>query len=160
MRSLAIVIALSSTAHADDFAGADALGSLGLGLAIDHEPTTAPAANYDYSLRVGHVVRASDRIRPGGFVELHSLDLELFDAAIGPQLQYRIGEQLALQLRAGVGLGSDGTHVLAGVQLGTYYLGGSITARRAFDTHDVVVSMNIEVVALLPAALAIALGSQ
>lgn len=160
MRLVVALLFASSTASADDFIGPDAYGTLGLGVAIDHEPATAPAANYDYSLRVGHVVRASDRIRPGGFVELHSLDLELFDAAIGPQVQYRIGEQLALQLRAGVGLGSDGAHALAGLQLGTYYVGGSITARRSFDTRDVVVSANIEVIALLPAALAIALGAQ
>ncbi len=167
MRAALLLIALTGSAAAetvhdpepDEFIGVDAYGTLGLGIAIDHEDTT-PAANYDYTLRLGRTFRASSRWRPGGFLELHSFDLETFDAAIGPQVQLRLGEQLALQLRGGVGVGSEGTSALAGVQLGTYYLGASVTVRRSFDTGDVVVSANIEVIALLPVAIGIALGAK
>jgi hypothetical protein len=132
---------------------------LGLGPAIDHDPPAhVPAASSDQSFRVGTTFRATDRWRPGGFLELHALDLEIFDAAVGPQVQMRIGEQLAVQLRAGVGLGDDGGHALAGISFGTYLIGASVNARRFFDTKDVVVSINIEVMALVPAALAIAFG--
>ncbi len=147
----------------DTFIGVDSLGMLGLGVVIDHEDSD-PAASYDYTLRIGHVFRATDRWRPGGFLELHSFDLESFDAAIGPQLQYRISTgydgQLALQLRGGVGVGGEGTHALAGVHLGTAYVGASVTTRRSFDTGDIVVSMNIEILALVPVAIGIALGAK
>lgn len=159
MRLALVLVLWSHAAAADDFLGPDSLGTAGLGVAIDHDPPTGLAANYDYSLRIGKTFRATDRLRPGGFFELHSLDFEAFDAALGPQLQLRLGDQLALQARGGLGIGTDGMHALAGMQLGTYYFGASITARRVFDTHDTIVSLNIEFIALLPAALAIALAT-
>lgn len=160
MKAIAVTLALCSPAIADDFVGIDAYGTLGIGVAIDHDPSgITPSASYDAALRLGRTLRATDRWRPGGFVELHGLDLERFDAAIGPQLQFRVRGQVALQLRAGVGLGEDGTHALAGLHFGSYTLGVSATARRWFDTGDVVVALNLEVLALVPVALAIALGA-
>ncbi len=184
MRSLAIVIALTGSAAADTvyseqmvdpkptepvdhepFISLDAYGKFGVGFAIDEgdamsSERTTPAANYDYNLRFGKTLRATDFWRPGGFVEIHSFDFETFDAAIGPQVQLRLGDQLAVQLRGGVGAGSEGTHAVAGVQFGNWIIGASINARRSFDTGDVVVSVNVELMALIPVALGIALAEK
>ena len=60
-------------------------------------------------------------------------------------------------LRGGVGSGSDGTHALVGIQFGNPVIQGSLTARRTFDSKDVIVSATIDVMTLLPALPFIAL---
>lgn len=166
MRSVLLVIAMTSTAVADGYFEADepfveldGYGTAGLGFAIDDD-ARSPSASYDYTLRWGKTFRASRAVRPGGFLEIHSFDFATLDAAVGPQVQLRLFGQYALQLRAGVGTGSDGTYALAGAQLGSWILGTSVTARRWFDSRDTVVSLDVEICAALPFMLALALGAK
>src|SRR5688572_25001364 len=101
----------SESDQAQFFVGLDDYSKLGFGVAVDRGEVMR-TAHYDFSLRLGKVFYVTPRWRPGGFVELHSLDLDTFDATIGPQIQRRLGAEAAVQLRAGVGIGSEGAHTL------------------------------------------------
>lgn len=150
---IAVVLVASSVARADDrddFLPLDMLGQVGLGATITND-RYIDADHFDGTLRFGKTWRATDRWRPGAFVELHTISFDTLDAAIGPQVQMRVGDYAALQLRGGVGVDSDGqTHALVGAQFGMSIIAAGVTARRSFESGDTVVSVNVELTAALP----------
>lgn len=138
------LVCIATPAAAESFEPLDQTGQVGLGASLDEH-------RFDGNLRIGHVVRASGPLWAGGFVELHTIGFDTYDLSIGPQAQLRMSDLWAVQLRAGLGIGSDGPQAIAGAQLGTWIIGTSVTARRSFDTDATVISLNLELSALLPA---------
>jgi hypothetical protein len=148
------VLAASSVAQASDgkeeeFMPLDRFGQLGFGASLRNDPFL-DVNRFDGSFRIGHVRRVANRIYPGGFFELHTVGFDTYDAAFGPQVQLRLGNEAAVQLRGGVGAGTEGTHATVGGQIGMWFIAGGVTARRSFDTHETVVSVNLELTAVLP----------
>ena len=83
------------------------------------------------------------------FGELHVYFSDI-DVAFGPQLQIPIAEITRVQLRAGVGAGPDTSpYALAGVQLAHVFIGGTLSARRSFETGEVAVSFDVEIQPLM-----------
>lgn len=142
---LALVV-LATPAAADSFAPLDQLGQLGLGASQQD----AKDLTFDGNLRIGHSVHATGRLWAGGFGELHTFGFDTYDLSFGPQAQVQLSDLFAVQLRAGVGIGSDGPQAIVGGQFGTWLLGTSVTARHSFDTDATIVSFNVELAALLP----------
>lgn len=58
-------------------------------------------------------------MRPGLFVELHTIDFDTLEAAIGPQLQLWLFDTTSVQLRGGAGITGDGR---SNVELSTVLL--------------------------------------
>jgi hypothetical protein len=140
------LVCIATPASADSFEPLDQLGQVGLGAARHGDDLT-----FDGNLRIGHSVHATGPIWAGGFGELHTFGFDTYDLSIGPQAQLRLSDLFAVQLRAGVGIGSDGPQAIVGGQFGTWLMGASVTARRSFDTDETIVSFNVELTALLPA---------
>jgi hypothetical protein len=117
---------------------------------VVHEPEAAQGA-FDGTLRLGYMFRDRDSIlRPGGFLEVHTVGFDSCDFAFGPLLETRLEKSLALQLRAGVGAGPDvPAYAEAGVELGNGIAGLSFTGRREFDDGGYRISVNLEVTTAL-----------
>jgi hypothetical protein len=87
-----------------------------------------------------------ERLRLGGFGELRTASFDTLEAALGPHVELAISELWAVQLRGGLGGGSDaGSYATAGVHAGLPFAGLSVTGRRYFDDDHVEVSINLEV---------------
>jgi hypothetical protein len=155
---LLMILATASPAAADDpFIPLGAYGQFGVGVttrADDPVQDDPGGMSFDGTFRAGKVWRAHDRVRPGGFFEVRSVGFDTFEAAIGPQVQLRVGDSFGLQLRAGLGgVAEADNYALVGLQAGNWLAGVSVTARRAFDEPATTVSMNVELstaVLLLP----------
>lgn len=149
------VLAVASPASAEEFEPLDQLGQIGLGGSM----TGGEATRFDSTLRLGHSRHATSRLWAGGFGELHTLGFDTWDFSIGPQAQLRLTDLVAVQVRTGLGAGTEGTHALVGAQLGTWLAGANVTARREFGSGEVAVTVNVELAALLPLFPVVALLS-
>ncbi|HEU0032068.1 MAG TPA: hypothetical protein VFQ53_15650 [Kofleriaceae bacterium] len=165
------LLAVPAIAHADandrniehDYEPIASIGQLGFGVVGDHCLESDGGCPFDGTFQLGKVWAPIDRVRPGGFLELRTVGFDTFEAAVGPQVQLRLRDQLGLQLRAGVGGVADGdSYALAGAQLGTQHVGFSITTRRDFETHEMTTSAQLHIsslVAVFPFAVGIFLAS-
>jgi hypothetical protein len=138
----------------DEFLSLGAIPQIGIGINL-----TDTAPRFDGTLRGGKVFRMTKHLHAGGFVELHTLNFDGFDAAIGPQVQIELGNTFALQLRGGVGAAADhGSFGVVGAQIGNFITGVTVSARRPLDgSGPTEFSANVELssaLLLLPVWLA------
>jgi hypothetical protein len=155
----ASILTVSSTARADEaedarraeeeFLPIALFPQIGVGL-VSQDGDTA----FDGSLRWSPSWKVVPRTYVGGFIEARTISFDSLDFAVGPQVQYRIGENLAVQGRAGVGAEMEGERfAVAGITLGTFLAGATVSGRRYFDDDRYEVSVNLEVtgaIVLLP----------
>jgi hypothetical protein len=166
-----VALAAPATSFADDtettapYEPIDQFGQIGLGV-VRRDVMTGDRFGFDGTLRFGKVWRATDLVRPGFFFELRTVDFDTFEAAIGPQTQFRLGKTTAIQLRTGVGAEAEGrSYALGGVAVAHKWVGMSVTARRMFGDEterETVISANLEVpaiVALFPIGIIYLLGN-
>ena len=150
--SALLVVALSSAAHADDkseqeqrdddnFIPLGIAPELGAGVAVNH----GNKVGFDGTLRWGLTGRLADWFRPGAFVDVHTVNFDTMDAAIGPQVQTRLSGDNALATRVGVGVDTNGTKfVLGGLQYGNALLNVGVTGRAYDDGHsEIAATLNV-----------------
>ena len=161
---VAVSISLSSTAFADEaedeqrdeenFLPIGFFPQVGAGFVA----RAGGEADFDGTIRWSPSKRVAPRTYAGAFLEMHTISFDTYDFAIGPQMQYRIGKDFAVQARAGVGSQMEGEQfAVAGVQIGNFLVGATLTGRHYFDDDRTEISINAElnaVVALIPVWLA------
>ncbi|GEM_PF-6266744 len=158
MKHAAIVVAIlfaSSSARADDDSTEDDFDPLMFQLGIGFAARQDHDATFDGTIRFGKVWGMGHHTYLGGFGEVHTFGFSSAEISFGPQLQYAFGDLPRLQLRGGIGGGGDGLVALAGVQLGTGFIGATVTGRRNLDTDEMSLSVNIEVQPLMIALAAV-----
>lgn len=135
----------SDSEREDDFLSLGSIPQIGIGVNM-----AGDSPRFDGTLRGGAVFRLNKHLHAGGFLELHTVSFDGFDAAIGPQLQIQLGETAAIQLRGGVGSSPNyGAFTVVGAQVGNAIGGISVTARRPLDGGPTEFSANIEVASAL-----------
>lgn len=166
------IVTASTTARADDdeaerraeedFIPLGVFPQIGLGFATqisgDRNPITEDA-DFDGSVRWSPSWKVAPRTYAGGFLDVRTVNFDRVDFAVGPQVQRRIGKgDWAVQGRAGVGSEMEGEQfAVAGVQIGTFAAGVSVSGRHYFDDDRQEISVNLELtsaILLIPVWLA------
>ena len=149
------IVTMSSTARADeaedaqrveqDFIPIGVFPQIGVGL-VSQDSDTA----FDGSVRWSPSWRVVPRTYAGGFIEARTIGVDSLDFAVGPQVQYRLGKNLAVQGRVGVGAEMEGERfAVAGIQLGTFVAGTTVSGRRYFEDDRYEISVNLELTAAI-----------
>ena len=104
---------------------------------------------FDGSVRWSPSWKLARRTHVGGFLDMRTTSFDTLDFAIGPQVQRRIGKgDFTVQARAGVGSEMEGEQfAVAGIQVGTFIAGATVSGRRYFDDDRYEVSINFEITA-------------